>query len=262
MTTRNDGELRRNRPRVLRAAVAVTAAALVAALSACDDGSTSSSSSSATTGATATTSAVATTAPAAVAAARPLSPASYVLVAGPATSGYIEDANTDSSESSVFEAPVPTCMHLSDSELGPPSTDHANGPTFSTHAGVNIQSGARVFASADTVAKHGILTQRKDFPGCIGQAIVKSLSNKDSENETVTITDVEAGTPPAGATALTQLAMEVASDGQTVKADVDLISIFGGRVESVILVIGPEGTVDGSLLASLTSQVAATLANQ
>ncbi|OHV39825.1 MULTISPECIES: hypothetical protein [Pseudofrankia] len=253
MTTRNEIEPRRNGRRVLRAALAATATvALVTALAACGNGD---SSDPASVGDGATT--------ASAPAAPPLRPADYVLVAGPATSGYSMEDNTDTTESSVFEDPVPSCMHLSSSDLGPASTDHANGPVFNDDdEGTSIQSGARVFASADTVAAHRALTQRPDFPGCVAEAIVSQLSNRDREKTTVTVQSAQAGTPPTGSTALTRLDLAVSSDGQNIDVNVDLVSIFTGRVESVILIVSPAGPIDDSELNGLTGQVVATLAKQ
>ncbi|MDT3443626.1 MULTISPECIES: hypothetical protein [unclassified Pseudofrankia] len=228
-----------------------TAAALVTALTACGSGDSSAPASAG--GGAATVS---------VPAAAPLHPADYVLVAGPATSGYSMEDNTDTTESSVFQDPVPTCMHLSSADLGPASTDHANGPVFSDDDGTTIQSGARVFASADTVTAHRALTQRPDFPGCVGEAIVSQLSNRDREETTVTVKSAQAGTPPTGATALTRLDLAVSSDGQSLEANVDLVSVFAGRVESVILIVSPAGPVDDGELNGLTGQVLATLAKQ
>ncbi|ONH29009.1 hypothetical protein [Pseudofrankia asymbiotica] len=232
--------------------VTATAAALVMALAACGSGDSPDPASAVVGAAT-------VSAPPAA----PLRPADYVLVAGPATGDYSMEDNTDTSESSVFEDPVPTCMHLSSSDLGPASTDHANGPVFSDDDdGTTIQSGARVFASADTVTAHRALTQRRDFPGCVGEAIVSQLSNRDRETTAVTVRSAQAGTPPTGATALTRLDLAVNSDGQNVEVNVDLVSVFAGRVESVILIVSPAGPVDDGELNGLTSQVVATLAKQ
>jgi hypothetical protein len=51
-------------------------------------------------------------------------------------------------------------------------------------------------------------------------------------------------------------------DSQTVNVHVDLVSIFSGRVESVILIINPFTALPDSEVNAMTSQVAATLAKQ
>jgi len=93
--------------------------------------------------------------PSAAAAGPKLDPSAYVLTSGSAaTNGYKAEPNTDTTESTAFQDPVPKCMHLSSGDLGPASTAHANGDMFSDADGTAIESGARVFASADTVTRH------------------------------------------------------------------------------------------------------------
>jgi len=257
MTSGTHIESRRTERRARRAALALTAAALATALAACQSDDSASPASGPGPGA-ATAGAPASAAPAGP----PLQPADYVLVAGPATASYTQQNNTDTTESTVFEEPVPTCMHLSAAELGPASTDHANGPVFETDEGLSINSGARVFATADTVSTHRALVARPDFPGCVGQAIVGQFSNRDQEASHSTVRSAVAATPPAGATALTRLDLTLAMDSQTVNVHVDLVSIFSGRVESVILIINPFTALPDSEVNAMTSQVAATLAKQ
>jgi hypothetical protein len=229
----------------------MTAAALVTALAACGNDDL------------VTPAAGATTPASAAPALPPLRAADYVLVGGPVTATYTAEQDTDTSETSVFDAPLPSCMHLTAAELGPPSTDHANGQIFDDdESGTEIQSDARVFASADTVLAHRAITQRPEFPACAGQAILGGMSERDRAHTNLTVKSAAAQAPPTGATAFTRLDLAGSIDGQDVDLHADVISLFSGRVESVIVVVSPDAPLPMSRLDALTSQVAATLVKQ
>lgn len=188
-----------------------------------------------------------------------LQPSAYVLTSGPATNGYKGEADSDTTEATAFQDPVPKCMHLSGDDLGPASTDHANGETFTSDDGTSINSGARVFASADVVTKHVALVQRADFPNCLAQAVQSSLSDSGG----ATIRSATAATPPAGATALTRLVFNVTSSSSgDIEVNFDLVSIFKGRVESVILVVNPLLQTSTDTLNALTQQVVGKVGTQ
>ncbi|ADP78301.1 hypothetical protein [Pseudofrankia inefficax] len=191
-----------------------------------------------------------------------LDPSAYVLTSGSAaTNGYKAEPNTDTTESTAFQDPVPKCMHLSSGDLGPASTAHANGDMFSDDDGTAIESGARVFGSADTVTRHVDLVHRADFPNCLAQAVMGELS-KSGGMDGATVRSATAAPPPAGVTALTRIVFNVSASGSTVQVNVDLISIFRGRVESVILVVNPLTQASPDTLTALSGQVVGKLANQ
>jgi hypothetical protein len=200
--------------------------------------------------------------PASAAAAGPkLDPSAYVLTSGPATNGFKGEPNTDTTEATAFQDPVPTCMHLSGDDLGPASISHANGDMFTNDGGTAIQSGSRVFASADVVTKHVGLVRRSDFPNCIAQAVLGELT-KSGGMDGATVRSATAATPPAGVTALTRVVFNVNSGGSTVEVNVDLASIFSGRVESVILVVNPLQQISEDTLSTLAEQVVGKVAKQ
>jgi len=191
-----------------------------------------------------------------------LNAADYLLTGGTAaTSAYKDEPNKETTEATAFQDPVPKCMQLSDSDLGPASTDHANGDMFTADGGTAIQSGARVFASADVVTKHIALVRRDDFPKCFAQALMSGSGGSGGLGG-ATLRSATAATPPPGATALTRAVFNVSSGSGTVEVNADLISIFSGRVESVILIVNPLQQVGTDTLNALAEQVVPKLAKQ
>jgi len=132
---------------------------------------------------------------------------------------------------------------------------------FTSDDGTAIESRARVFASADVVTKHVALVRRDDFPKCFAQAVM-SGSDGSGGLDGATVRSATAATPPPGATALTRAVFNVNSGGGTVEVNADLISIFSGRVESVILIVNPLQQVSTDTLDALTAQVVGKLAKQ
>ncbi|MBL7520685.1 hypothetical protein I6A84_22005 [Frankia sp. CNm7] len=186
--------------------------------------------------------------------------ADFVLGEGPETSAYTMEPDTDPTEASLFEDPIPTCMELSQSDLGGRSTDHANGPVFTDDAvGTNIRSFAAVYASTSTVSKHRELVRHDRFAGCWGRALVDELI---SDGDDATLLGTNWATPPAGATDRIQIQLTLLTEGTEIELHVDMVTIFTGQVESTIFIINPFEPIDESVLGTLTNQVEKKIAKQ
>ncbi|OHV39837.1 hypothetical protein [Pseudofrankia sp. EUN1h] len=190
----------------------------------------------------------------------PLRAADFALDAGPETSRYSMEPDPDQGENSILGGPVADCLHLTQADLGPVATDHANGPVFTDdEVGTNIRSFASVFASVDTVAAHRGLVRDDLFPGCWGKALVDET---DSDDFAATLTHTQTATPPPGATDRIQIELDTYSDGQEIMMYCDMVIIFTGRVETAIFVVNPFEPIDEATLTSLTSQVEHKVAQQ
>ncbi|OHV43909.1 hypothetical protein BCD48_26235 [Pseudofrankia sp. BMG5.36] len=245
----------RNGRRFLPVALTAAAAVLATTLAACQgDGPSAVAPASASASASAAPTAVATPSRA------PLRAADFALGVGPATSGYTMEPDPDQGENSILGGPIADCLQLTQADLGPAATDHANGPVFTDdEVGTNVRSFASVFASADTVAAHRDLIRNDLFPGCWGKALVDET---DSDDFSATLTHTQTATPPPGATDRIQIELDTYSDGQEIMMYCDMVIIFTGRVETAIFVVNPFEPIDETTLTGLTSQVEQKVAQQ